>query len=508
PKFDTLERVIEIKSVLDKVVYEMNIILRQDSLQKLAKMGEKERNKIINNALAEIEKRQQSAQQDTLLNLQTQQAQELPGNQTSSTGSWYFYNTATKGTGYNDFKKKWGNRNMEDNWRRGNKKSISGDIAGDNLDPENPDSETADVSSESASRETMLESIPLTPEKMTASNNSIFNAYYSLGTIYKDGLRDFPRSIETFEKLAARYPDNENVPQVYYSLYLLYEQTGASAKAQDYKQRLLSDFASTDFAKVLTDPQYIRNSEKKSEELNIYYASTYDYFVAEQYADVMSRIRSADSLFMPNPLQGKFELLQAMTVGKTDGRQSYIEALDSLTRKYPSGEVHDKAVEILMELGVEVANTEIIESDSLKKDDDAENVSPYTMHSNNPQYFVVVFNTISPKTKAVSDSLANFNTISHSLDNLKVAPQLLNTKTQMIVVKQMKNIEDAMNYYYEILESETFFEQVEDIGYDMFIIDDKNFPLFYKRKNVAEYIEFFSKNYEGEESNSGEGNEE
>jgi hypothetical protein len=242
--------------------------------------------------------------------------------------------------------------------------------------------------------------------------------------------------------------------------------------------------------------------------LNIYYASTYDYFAAEQYADVMSRIRSADSLFMPNPLQGKFELLQAMTVGKTDGRQSYIEALDSLTRKYPSGEVHDKAVEILMELGVEVANTEIIESDSLKKDDDAENVSPYTMHSNNPQYFVVVFNTISPKTKAVSDSLANFNTISHSLDNLKVAPQLLNTKTQMIVVKQMKNIEDAMNYYYEILESETFFEQVEDIGYDMFIIDDKNFPLFYKRKNVAEYIEFFSKNYEGEESNSGEGNEE
>jgi tetratricopeptide (TPR) repeat protein len=113
PKFDTLERVIEIKSVLDKVVYEMNIILRQDSLQKLAKMGEKERNKIINNALAEIEKRQQSAQQDTLLNLQTQQAQELPGNQTSSSGSWYFYNTATKGTGYNDFKKKWGNRNME-----------------------------------------------------------------------------------------------------------------------------------------------------------------------------------------------------------------------------------------------------------------------------------------------------------------------------------------------------------------------------------------------------------
>ncbi|MBA2406513.1 MAG: tetratricopeptide repeat protein [Chitinophagales bacterium] len=508
PKFDTLDRVKEIKTVLDKVVFETNIILHQDSLQKLARMSEKERNKIINNALAEIEKKQQSAQQDTFLSLQTQQAQDLPGNQASSSGNWYFYNTSTKGTGYNDFIKKWGNRTLEDNWRRSNKKSSAGDIEASNSDSGQPGSENAETSSQSASREAMLENIPLTPEKMAASNQLMFNAYYSLGTIYKDALHNIPRAIETFEKLAARFPDNESLPQVYYNLYLLHEERGATAKAQDYKDRILTNYAASDFAKVLADPEFIHNSEKKTNELDIYYASTYDYFVAEQYSNVISRIHSADSLFKPNALQGKFELLQAMIEGKTNGRQSYINALDSIMKKFPSGEVHDKAVEILTELGVQVASTTTKDSEASKKGESTNKTTPYTMHPNNPQYFVVVFNTVSPKTKAISDSLANFNSISHSLDKLKVSPQLLDTKTQMIVVKQMKNTEVAMNYYYEILDSETLFEQVEDIGYDVFIIDDKNFPLFYQRKNVAEYLEFFSKNYEGEESGNIEGNEE
>jgi hypothetical protein len=34
------------------------------------------------------------------------------------------------------------------------------------------------------------------------------------------------------------------------------------------------------------------------------------------------------------------------------------------------------------------------------------------------------------------------------------------------------------------------------LAYDIFVIDDKNFPLFYQRKNVAEYLNFFSANYE------------
>ena len=33
-------------------------------------------------------------------------------------GEWYFYNTASRTRGQNDFKAKWGNRSNQDNWRR------------------------------------------------------------------------------------------------------------------------------------------------------------------------------------------------------------------------------------------------------------------------------------------------------------------------------------------------------------------------------------------------------
>ncbi|MCY7410016.1 MAG: hypothetical protein LH473_07070, partial [Chitinophagales bacterium] len=103
------------------------------------------------------------------------------------------------------------------------------------------------------------------------------------------------------------------------------------------------------------------------------------------------------------------------------------------------------------------------------------------------------------KTKAIGDSLANYNSKNHSIDNLKVTPQLLDKNSQMIVVKQFKNKDAAMNYYDEVTESETLFEIVESIGYRVFVIDDKNFTLFYNRKNLQEYVDFFEKNYENDD---------
>ena len=44
--------------------------------------------------------------------------------QGNSGGDWYFYNPVTIALGKNDFKRKWGRRKLEDNWRRRNKASI------------------------------------------------------------------------------------------------------------------------------------------------------------------------------------------------------------------------------------------------------------------------------------------------------------------------------------------------------------------------------------------------
>lgn len=93
------------------------------------------------------------------------------------------------------------------------------------------------------------------------------------------------------------------------------------------------------------------------------------------------------------------------------------------------------------------------------------------------------------------DSIDNYNSLNHSLDNYKVSSQLLDTKSQMILVKQLKNSKEAIEYYNEISDEDGIFEPAEDLSYDIYIIDDKNYPVFYKLKNAEEYRKFFESNY-------------
>jgi len=46
-----------------------------------------------------------------------------------------------------------------------------------------------------------------------------------------------------------------------------------------------------------------------------------------------------------------------------------------------------------------------------------------------------------------------------------------------------------------LLEHDHFFDAVETT-YHIFVIDDKNFPTFFKTKNIDQYQAFFETNYQ------------
>jgi hypothetical protein len=113
-KFDTLDRVKEIKGVLDRIVVEMHVIMVEDSLQKLAKMGEKERNKILDNAIVQMERQQQHAAKDTMLDLENAANSEFCLATQNLPGAGISIMYLPKAVGIMDFVKKWGNRPLED----------------------------------------------------------------------------------------------------------------------------------------------------------------------------------------------------------------------------------------------------------------------------------------------------------------------------------------------------------------------------------------------------------
>ena len=129
--------------VLDELaVYAQNVSL-QDSLLRLSKMSDEEVKAVIKKIIDELKKKEKEEKEnadreaylaDQASKGQLQQNKNAPQQfQMNNDKSWYFYNTATKNAGKTQFQQLWGNRKLEDNWRRRNKTVLSLDGSDDQL---------------------------------------------------------------------------------------------------------------------------------------------------------------------------------------------------------------------------------------------------------------------------------------------------------------------------------------------------------------------------------------
>lgn len=479
-------------NILDRLVDQINTIEREDSLQKIASMDEKARNKFLDEL---IQKQEEEAYQDSIKNTLPLASNFKPQTSGDEKGGWYFYNAAAKGTGFNDFKKRWNNRPNEDNWRRSNKKSdIPEQTSGTNV------STTKNNSSGKTSRDNLLKDIPLTPEQLKASDERIAFAYYTLAGIYKDELNNRQKAIDTYEKLIVRFPDDSYALPSEYALYVLYGNAGNTAKADYYKQLILKEHLESNFAKIIKDPEYVRKSEKLEDAVNDYYEATFNSYQSKNYSSVIESVQKSHVLYKPNPIAAKFDLLEAFSIGQTQSRDSFRTVLKKFVLKYPTGEEQEEVKKILALMDKADAEKKIKES-QVKKDNtttEPKEKINYQFRPNNPHTLVILFTGNDPGIKSFVDSLTEFNQLNYSLLNYSISPTMVfdtEKKQQIVTVRQMKNSADAMTYYEDLSEHETFFENTSNVDHYIFVIDDKNFPLFFKSKNLQEYLDFFDKNY-------------
>jgi len=127
PDHPDYNNILARKKTLESLVLQIKTISREDSLQRIAKMGEVERNNFIDALIRDYEKeeaRQQKAMEDAMngvgnntLTSSSPQAPSMPG----QPATFYFYNPTAVAFGVSDFVKRWGNRKDEDNWRRSNR---------------------------------------------------------------------------------------------------------------------------------------------------------------------------------------------------------------------------------------------------------------------------------------------------------------------------------------------------------------------------------------------------
>lgn len=340
PNYPGYQSVEKKRDNLQLLADKYGIIAREDTLQMLAGLDEKTRA-----ARIDVMVQKHILQLQTAAALPTPTAANSAGTLGKSSGSssFYFYNSNALSQGVNDFKRQWGNRKLEDNWRRSNKGIVGGSALGatQSVDPDAPSDPfgATDRSKAPASagnyRQQLIKDLPLTPELLGQSNLRIYNAYFDIANFYRDVLGDKKEAIAAYELLLTRFPNSNDKAAIYYNLYRLYTDLPNIPKADEYKNLVLKNYSETAFAKIIIDPEYGKKISDADAGLNGMYNSVYEDYSKKKFKEAIKGIDSLSAIHPNNKLSSQLAYLRAISDGHLERLAPFREELVQIVNKYP-----------------------------------------------------------------------------------------------------------------------------------------------------------------------------
>jgi tetratricopeptide (TPR) repeat protein len=353
------------KKTLDEFVLYKTTIRTDDSLLTLAQMSPASLDKALDKVIDQREKEdkaQAALAQQIVERASGANLNAVAGATNSSlqpNERWVLYNPIALSQGRQEFTARWGNRPLEDNWRRANK-DVSNAVAGvnsplngaSNANGVNPNAPLqqpdpvnsvagSPVNSRKAQKDALMAKIPFSQQDQLLANQRVENALYKLGKLYKFRLNQPDDAIPVFEQLLTRYPNTIQKPEVYYLLHLSNEQLG---KASNWKDKLLAEFPNTSYAR-LTGRATTQNGDTEAQAQKVY-SEIYDLYKANNTTEALARAESALSTFAGTKLEDKLALLRIILIGKVQGTDTYRQALNEFVRDYPASQLLPRVKEM------------------------------------------------------------------------------------------------------------------------------------------------------------------
>ncbi|RAJ95594.1 tetratricopeptide repeat protein [Larkinella arboricola] len=343
------------KVFLDEFVEQQRIIQVEDSLQRLAQLNPAALDRKLDEAI-DLKLKQQ---QELIAQAQTLAAQAANRPATSSDipaeQRWVLYNPILVTQGRAEFTQKWGNRPLEDNWRRIQKETAAQALAepapqtGSLPNGTVPEGNTSGLttlseSERKAQKDALYAAIPLTPEALRQSNQRLEDAYYRLGKLYKFQFNQPDQAIPTFETLLNRYPNTAVKPEVYYLLMLSNDQLN---RPSSWKEKLLAEFPTSSYARQVgktgSNGTHTASGENEAQRT---YTQVYNLYKANNVTEALSRAEASMSALTGSLIEDKMALLRVILIGKVRGVEPYRQALIEFIRDYPASPLLPKVKEM------------------------------------------------------------------------------------------------------------------------------------------------------------------
>ncbi|MBN2862402.1 MAG: hypothetical protein JXN62_04515 [Bacteroidales bacterium] len=476
---------------LNSVVSHLTIIQTEDSLQRVAAMSENERNAFITSIINEItqaENEGRVSQYADRFNLGQYYENEMRfQDNIEQEGRWYFYNQSALTFGRTEFRRRYGDRRLEDNWRRSNKASIAAEqISSGAENGDQTGSDTSLATLDYKKPEFYLRNLPLNDSLLALSNEKIANAYLNAGKAFAEKIIDLPKASESFENLVTRYPSHELVPEALYHLYRLNSSINKT-KAETYRQRLLEKYPSTEFSRILSDPEYYQKKLAEIKMAEMLYQDAYKAFTEENFSHAVTLCDEGLTKYSENDLAPKFQLLRAYSVARASDERTFKEELNKLVRAWPESEESKRAGEIIAYLDKKLPELKLEEEKVIVKElfrADTTHNHLFSLIINDPLFNI---------------NQATFDVISYNIDNYtnknyRTEGSLINNNFIMINVSGFTSFQQAMDYYLAFGKGD-FVRNPSGVRMFSYIISTENLGLLGKDNTPERYLIFFEDNF-------------
>ena len=490
---------------LTELVEQLMVVVRNDSLLGLCDLDEGDRYARLEEIIEDLRIAQEEAEAEA--ERMAEEALQASLNGPGSATAFWPYNPRLRTAGQSYFYDRWGDRPLEDDWRRSRKMASAfgtiEDVAGDMA--------SADLLGQGGALPTveeLLEGLPCEEEQRRAAEVETATAVYQSGVIYKEKLDDTDNAIEAWVDLLDRFEESEEHPLAHYQLYRTYlnlEETEnytnpfcETCNSQYWADQISLRYPDSEWALLVEDPDFVDFEEQRRlDELAAYEAHVIRYYAQKDYQEILTEINAALDTVPEHTQECRYRFLKAQCIGWLDGRargrDNYIEALKEVVASCDSTEQGMAAREILEGLGAGKEEKEGKKADAVPTL--PENMTRYADKPVLEHYLGVVIPVREGDAEGTKAALSDFNRQYFASANLKVTSNLLDRENQLILVKQFVRKDRAMDYYRVLTNNRESMIDFNTSGYKVFVIHTENYVELFKGKDVDGYLMFFDQYY-------------
>ena len=503
------QAIISRKKILDEYVVHYDLIHTNDSLIHLSTLSPEEQELIAENfikgeeqrLLREAERKSTQKPSGIFDNL-------LAFGGKGSGSTFYFDNSAAMQQGGIEFYRIWGNRPLEDNWRRSSKGFQQ--AIGQTLAEEDSKSNIARVEAQPEiilpDKEELLRNIPRDKATIQQMKADMEESYFQIGKVLFMDLKEPAQSMGYLHTLLDEYPKSHKRPETYYTLYLAAKEAGKPYEV--YKQSLNREFPDSQFTKSLNNPTQASGAQgnRVSGER---YKEAYELFMSKNYLSSRSLVRQTLDEYPLTKNTDKLLLLDVMLSSQLDGTEAYRQRLETFLQKIEDPQLEKLAKKMLAALTGDIKPEAPIETDKALADSDIEVPDTLATVAETPKepivykenmgqthIFILVLDPNQVQSaKNLTADLENFHSSNFSNARLRTGTISISKENTLTIISPFSNAEKALDYRKKFLTEFNTDGLNAELKNGSFVISIENFQQLNKRKDLDEYKDFYKEVY-------------